>query len=174
MRAALLAALTLTLLPGCAPRSGSAPAPTVRPDGVLVYGRADFRWPLRTLEGRPVQLESLRGRVLFINLWATWCPPCVGELAGIQRLRDGLRDTDVEFLLVSPEDAETVRRFLRRQDRDLPVLLEGAPMPAAWGFRAVPTTWIVDRGGDIVLRHRGAAEWDREPIRALLRALSRG
>lgn len=156
---------------GCA--GGGAPAaPALRPDGVAVYGAADYDWPLRTLDGRTLRLEELRGRVLFINVWASWCSPCVAELGSIQRLRDSLDGAPVEFLLVSPEDAEPVRRFLRRHDYRLPVYLEAAPMPEAYGLRALPTTFVVDARGDIVLRHRGAAEWDRRAVRDFLLALA--
>ena len=55
------------------------------------HGMADFRWVLRTLDDRVVQLEDYRGRVLFVNLWATWCPPCIEELASIQALAGAAR-----------------------------------------------------------------------------------
>jgi thiol-disulfide isomerase/thioredoxin len=139
----------------------------------VVHGRADYDWTLRRLDGERVQLGAYRGRVLFINVWASWCLPCVAEMASITRLRDSLRDTGVEFLLVSPEEREPVERFLRRYDYDLPVLLEAQEMPRAFGLRALPTTYVVDRSGNIVLKHRGAADWDSEAVRDFLQALIR-
>ena len=136
-------------------------------------GTADFDWALETLDGRETSLADFRGEVLVINAWATWCAPCVAELDAFQRLRDSLDDVDVRFLFVSAEDPEHVRQFLRRYGhRDLPAVVEGEPMPDAFGLRALPTTWIVDREGRIVLRHRGAADWDSDQVRALLRALA--
>lgn len=161
--------------PGSAIRSpGAGPlpvSPEVGPGGLAVHGRADYDWTLRRLDGERVQLEAYRGRVLFINMWASWCTPCVAEMGSIQRLRDSLRDSGVEFLLVSPEEAEPVERFLRRYGYDLPVLLEAEEMPAVFGLRALPTTFVVDRAGNIVLKHRGAAEWDNGSMRAFLRTL---
>lgn len=139
---------------------------------MVVYGQADYDWALRTLDGRPVRLEDHRGQVLFINMWASWCTPCVAEMEGIERLRHSLRGMDVEFLLVSPEDAEPVERFLKRYGYDLPIFLEIDPIPEAFGLRALPTSYVVDREGKIVLRHRGAADWDQDAIRAFLRSLA--
>lgn len=167
-------AVLAALLVGCVPpRTPTGPEAVIRADGVEVYGRADYRWPLRTLDGREVRLEEVRGRVLFINVWASWCAPCVAELAAIERLRASLAGAPVEFLLVSPEDAEPVERFLRRHPYDLPFYLERAPAPDAFGVRALPTTLVVDRAGDIVLRQRGAAEWDRDAVRDFLLSLTR-
>jgi thiol-disulfide isomerase/thioredoxin len=134
----------------------------------------DFRWELRTLDGDPVTLDRFRGRVLFVNLWATWCPPCVAELRSIQALADSLAgEPAVAFLLVSPEAARPVARFVRRRALTAPVYLEGTRAPARFGAFALPTTVVVDRQGRIVLRRRGAADWDDPAIRALLRELAR-
>lgn len=134
--------------------------------------QADFDWTIRPLEGEPTSLESFRGRVLFIHMWATWCGPCVAEMAQIQALRASLEGTGVTFLLVSPERPKDVRAFLRRYDYDLPVFLEIQDMPRAFGLEALPSTFIVDRGGRIVFRHRGALEWNQETVRRFLRGLA--
>lgn len=135
------------------------------------HGMADFDWVLRSRDGGSIRLEAYRGRVLFVNLWATWCVPCVAELGSIRRLAASLADTDVEFLLISPESPGTVHAFARRLEIGLPVLTEATRAPPAWGVEAVPTTWIVDAAGRIVLKRRGAAEWDTAEARALLRWL---
>lgn len=132
---------------------------------------ADYDWALRSLAGEPTSLEAYRGRVIFLNVWASWCRPCVSELADIATLQDNLADSDVAFLLVSPEDREPVERFMKRYRIGLPVLLELEPMPQAFGLRALPTTYIIDRTGRIVLMHRGARNWNHVQIRGLLRQL---
>ena len=138
------------------------------------HGMADFRWVLRTLDDRVVQLEDYRGRVLFVNLWATWCPPCIEELASIQALADSLAgEAGVAFLAVSPERRGPVERFVKRRGLTVPVYLESTRMPGAYGLRALPTTFVIDRQGRIVLAHRGAAHWDTARMRAFLRELAR-
>ena len=171
--------LSILLLSACtslqsglrSPTAGKGTPSLLAPTGIVVHGRADYGWTIQTPEGERVRLEAYRGRVLFINMWASWCAPCVAEMASIQRLRDSLRETDVEFLLVSPEAREPVERFLRRYGYDLPVFLEVGDMPEVFGLRALPTTFVVDRSGNIVLKHRGAADWDDGAVRAFLEAL---
>ena len=78
------------------PESGLAPAPEI-------FGRADYSWRIRPLEGEETTLESFRGEVLFINLWASWCTPCVRELGSIERLQNRVADSDIRFLVVAAD-----------------------------------------------------------------------
>lgn len=166
----------VTLLVASAAIAGPAVAQTADadPPGLEFYGEADYAWSLRTLDGDRVSLEELRGEVLFINLWATWCTPCVVEMRSIERLRDSLGDVDVRFLVVTHEDARPVERFLRARSYDLPIYLEVSPMPEAYGLEVLPTTYVVDRRGRIVLKHRGAARWDDDSVRGFLAHLAAG
>lgn len=143
--------------------------------GVAAQGRvplADYGWAVRPLEGEEVRLDQFRGEVLFINLWATWCRPCVAELESIERLRSSVEIEGVRFLMVSPESERQIQGFLRRHPYELTFYTESQRMPPAFGLRALPTTFIVDRGGRIVVIHRGAADWDTDRVRALLAGLA--
>lgn len=134
---------------------------------------ADYDWVVREIGGRELRLEKFRGEVLFINVWASWCQPCVAELSSIERLRSALGDADgIRFLMISPERERSVRRFLERNPYELPFYTEAQRMPPAYGLRALPTTFVIDRRGRIVLVHRGAANWNTAPIRALLTGLA--
>lgn len=140
-------------------------------DQPVSLGAADFDWRLQRLGGDEISLAAFRGRVLVINLWASWCRPCAAEMASLEALADSLRGTDVAFLAVSPESAEAVERFVRIEELRLPTYLELEPMPDAYELAALPTTFVVDRRGELVLRHRGAANWDLPSVRAFLRRL---
>lgn len=139
-----------------------------------VAQNADWSWRLRDLDGREVTLEQWRGQVLFVNVWATWCPPCVAELSSIERLAKSLDGQGVTFLLVSPEPARRVRRFLAGRGYDLPMYVEASRMPRTFGLVGVPATWIIDRNGQVVLQRHGAARWDQAPVRDFLLGLARG
>lgn len=141
--------------------------------GVLeVYGQADYDWRIRSLEeDRSVRLEAFRGRVLFINLWASWCTPCIREMGAIERLRERVSDTDVVFLAVATDGEAAVRGFLRRYGYDVPVYLEATPIPDGFGMRGLPTTWVIDGAGRIVLMRHGEAVWDTDEVEAFLRSL---
>lgn len=156
---------------GAPPDAPDGPDPR-RPGGWETYGEADFGWRIEPLGGDPVTLERFTGKVLFINLWATWCAPCVRELGSIERLRGRLADTDVRFLIVAAEVEGPVRRFLRRYRYDLPIYLEKTPVPHAFGLLGLPTSWLVDREGRIALIRHGEAVWDTDEVEAFVRALA--
>ncbi|WP_405274915.1 TlpA family protein disulfide reductase [Gaopeijia maritima] len=143
-------------------RAQSAGDPLVHPDPA---------WELRTLDGERFTLGDLRGRPVFVNLWATWCPPCVAELASIDRLAAEVGDA-ATFLLVSPEDERAVREFARRRQLGVRPVLESTLVPEEFGLEALPHTVILDAGGGLVLRHRGAADWHTPEVEALLRRLA--
>lgn len=172
--AGLPATLALAVLTAAAPAQEAGREGGDASSVVGYHGRADYDWTIRRLNGEPVELETFRGEVLFINLWAPWCPPCVRELRGIEELRRRVSDTDVRFLIVSTEDRESVEEFLRRRQYDLPFYLELETVPAAFGRVGLPTTWVVDRRGRIVLTRHGAARWDRGPVASFLRSLAAG
>ena len=128
-------------------------------------------WRLRALDGRVTTLGALRGRPVVLNVWASWCPPCVAELRSLQALHDSLAAEGVAVVLVSPEAPATVRAVLARRRITVPAFVEAEPAPAALGVRALPTTIVLDREGRVALVRRGAAEWDQPAVRAWLRAL---
>jgi hypothetical protein len=103
---------------------------------------ADYSWTLQTVRGDTVPLERFKGKVLFINVWATWCAPCVTDL----------------------------QRY--HHDRLPPVFVEWERMPDVFGLEALPTSYIVDRRGRIVFKLRGTTNWDTAAARELLRALA--
>ncbi len=135
--------------------------------------KADFSWSIMSLNGERRTLESFRGRVIVINSWATWCEPCVAELKSLTSLREAIPDSGLVFALVAAQQRAPVASFVRRRALPLPVYLEMSAAPAVYRFEAVPTTWIIDRDGRIVLRRRGAMRWDTPEIRALLLGLLR-
>lgn len=164
-----------TTRPGPATSARAAVVADTTPAGLEVLGHAHYRWRLAALDRTPLSLVDHRGEVLVINVWATWCVPCVAELASFERLRDTLGDEvrdDIRFLFVSPEDPGHVRDFVRQRGWELPFAVEAEPMPDAFGLEAVPTTWIIDTAGRIVLKHRGAAEWDTPEMVAFLEYLA--
>ncbi|HUG28813.1 MAG TPA: TlpA disulfide reductase family protein [Gemmatimonadales bacterium] len=134
-------------------------------------GTFDPRWRMITVDGTPVELATFRGDVLIINVWATWCRPCVTEMPSLQALHEAFAGRGVRVLAVAADRPGPVSRFLRRHQLDLPVFLESDPFPPSLGVSAVPTTLVVDQRGNIVLRHRGAADWNRPEVHAFLEAL---
>lgn len=158
---AALSALVLLAGPAAGPAAGQQPPDDPAP-----------RWRLADLEGREVAFEDLVGAPVVLNFWATWCAPCVAELRSLEALARSLAGEDVRFVVVSPQERGAVADWVARRGYALPFYVEATRIPAAFGLEAVPTTWLLDRDGRVVLHHRGAADWDRDEVRALLRRLA--
>ncbi|MCA1978200.1 MAG: TlpA family protein disulfide reductase [Thiobacillus sp.] len=130
---------------------------------------------LKDIDGRPHDLAQLRGKVVLVNFWATWCPPCRREMPSMQRLKDALAGEPFEVLAVDVgEDADTIHAFTSQLDATLgfPILLDprGHAM-RAWQVAGLPTTYLVDRQGRIVARAIGGREFDHPEMIAAVRAL---
>jgi len=128
-------------------------------------------WALRGLDGAELDVADLKGKVVFLNRWATWCPPCRAEMPSIQRLYEKMKDEGVVFALVSDEKPETVRKFIDESNYTMPIYTAAGEAPPVFGTDAIPTTFVIGRDGRIALRHVGAKDWDDEESTDLLRRL---
>lgn len=126
-----------------------------------------------TAAGDPRSLDDFRGQVVLLNLWATWCAPCVEEMPALDRLQARLGGPDFQVVAVSSDrgGAEVVEPFFRKQGLTaLPVYLDPDNRVArALGVHALPTTVLIDRAGREVGRLQGAAAWDSPEALELLR-----
>jgi thiol-disulfide isomerase/thioredoxin len=138
---------------------------------IAIYGQADYSWPLRTLDGRETTLSEFRDKVVFINLWATWCMPCVAEMPNIQSLYDSLKSERVAFLLISNEPKETVKKFLNDKKFTFPVYLCNKELPIVFKTMGIPATFILSRDGSVVFKEVGSAKWDDVSSLNFLRGL---
>lgn len=144
------------------------------PGGVQVdttYGSVGEWFALRTPSGDVMQYSEFRGRVLFVNFWATWCAPCVKEMPTIAELAEAMEDTEVAFLLISiDEERREFERFVKKRGLEhLSYLRAWEEGVSSFEGGMVPATFIVDKHGKIVYRHHGAANWNTESIRRFLR-----
>ncbi|MET0086199.1 MAG: TlpA disulfide reductase family protein [Sedimenticola sp.] len=125
---------------------------------------------LTDLEGQRYSLSDFRGKVVLLNFWATWCPPCVKEIPSLGRLKRKLSDRSVAVLSVDVgESVERVEAFLKKVPADFPVMLdpEGATVKT-WKLRAFPTTFLIDGEGRIRYAYFGGLEWDTPEVVTLI------
>ena len=117
---------------------------------------------LPDLQGRTVDLRELRGRVVLVNFWATWCEPCRDEMPSIGRLRDRLAGKPFEVLLVNfGEGTPRIEEFLRREKLVLPVLRDAdKTVAAAWRAGGLPMTFLVDARGRVRYSVFGEKDWN--------------
>jgi thiol-disulfide isomerase/thioredoxin len=130
---------------------------------------------LKDLDGRPHDLARLRGRVVLINFWATWCPPCRREMPSMERLSQTLKGEAFSVLAVDVgEDADTIDAFTAQLDTTptFPILLDTRSRTLqAWKVAGLPTTFLVDRQGRIVASAIGGREFDHPEIVKAIREL---
>ena len=122
------------------------------------------------LTGRTIDLKDLRGRVVLVNFWATWCDPCREEMPSFERLRDKLEGKPFEVLTVNyGEGAARIGEFMRKQNLSLPVLLDpDKEAAAAWRAGGLPMTFLIDARGVVRYSAFGECDWSEgEPLRVV-------
>jgi thiol-disulfide isomerase/thioredoxin len=121
-------------------------------------------------DGKTVSLSSLKGKVVFINFWATWCPPCIEELPTINELKQSFNGNDnIEFLMVDVDNKmESSTAFMQENNYDLPVYVPASNIPSDYLGGAIPTTVILDKNGNMVARMEGGRDYtDPEFVKAI-------
>jgi thiol-disulfide isomerase/thioredoxin len=134
---------------------------------------AHDNWHIRSLDGKLVELSAFKGKVVFLNFWATYCGPCLAEMPGIERLARSLNNEDVVFLAVTREKPERVQEFLRKNRLAIPIYLWDEKLPPDLLVDGVPTTYILDRNGNAVYCSGGGSNWDDDGVRSFIRSLER-
>lgn len=128
---------------------------------------------MRTLDGKTVSFESLKGKVIFMNIWATWCPPCIAEMPNIQRLYDKVGSDKIAFVMLSVDEGgvEKVQKFIDKKGYTMPVYLPMSQLPQEFYSNAIPTTFIISPDGKIVAKQEGMAEYDTKEVRDFLQSM---
>ncbi len=147
--------------------------------GKLLAGNADvvelseqktlknYNWNLVDLKGNELNFESQKDKVVFVNFWATWCPPCIAELPSLVKLHNDYGDK-VAFYFVANDEKTKVTTLLEKKNYQLPVYFEISGTPTQLQSKSIPATYIINKSGNIVVVERGAANWNSESTRNLL------
>lgn len=133
----------------------------------------DLQGTFSDLTGQSFTLADLHDKVVVINLWATWCPPCRAEMPFLEDLWKKFQDNDrVRVLCISKETLAEVRQDPLAKSLTMPLYVFTSPVPPELDAEALPTTYIFDREGRVVFAHTGIAKWDAPEIVAYLEALA--
>ncbi len=127
----------------------------------------DYNWQLISLEDDLINLSDFKEKIIVVNFWATWCPPCVAEMPSFQKLYDAYGDKIV-FLFVANDEPDRVVSFIEDKGYKLPVYFQKSQVPSEMNSNSLPTTYIVDSSGRIVASKVGAADWNSGKVRKLL------
>jgi len=137
-------------------------------DQVVFLSEGDWNMRIRKSgAGEHITLESFRGRPVFLNFWATWCPPCIAEMPSIQELYDDYKN-EVAFVLVSNESRDVIDAFMERHDYDLPVYSLVSGVPAIFETSTIPSTYFIGSSGRLLISKTGAARWNSGKVRDMI------
>ncbi len=124
-------------------------------------------WNLVDSSGNPFNFKQAEDKVVFINFWATWCPPCIAEMPSIDDLYADYKD-EVIFLLVSNEKRETIKSFKAKNNYNFEFYQSVSNAPKQFQTSSIPQTYVIDKHGKIVMDKSGAANWNSDSVRELL------
>lgn len=122
-----------------------------------------------------VTLEGFKGKVVLVNLWATWCEPCVAEMPSLNRLQGMMPEDQFKVVAISVDRSsrKKVKDFLQNNGLDNLDLYwdQDRQIPLKWKYEGLPTSFLINREGAIVAQYDGPYEWDEEPLMGEIRAL---
>ena len=124
----------------------------------------DYNWQLVDLQGQEIDFNQSKNKVVLINFWATWCPPCIAEMPSLQKLYDDYKD-QVDFYFVSNEKGDVLKSFLEKNKYQFKVQIPKTEYPEIFDVSSIPRTFLIDRSGSIVMDKAGAANWNSKAVR---------
>ncbi len=148
------------------------PATETTPPSGRTFVAPDFALP--DLAGNVKRLSDFRGKVVLLNFWATWCPPCRAEMPSMEILYQAYNDQGFELLAVSSDvqGAAIVQPFMEKYRLSFPTLLDmSGRVNGMYGVRSIPTSYVLDRQGRVVSREMGARNWSNAEARTLIASL---
>ena len=127
----------------------------------------NYQWTLLTMDSEEINFSQSKGKVVIINFWATWCPPCIAEMPSFQKLYNDY-GSQVDFYFVTSEKPDRVIRFLDKNEYSFPVYLQHFEAPEQLQSAVLPTTYVITKDGKIAINETGVADWNSRKIRNLL------
>ena len=138
------------------------------------YGKTDYNMTFHDAGGKEVKLAHYKNKVVFLNFWATWCPPCIAEMPDIQDLYADMEQKGIVFVMVSmDENPEKAKSFLKKKGFQFPVYFPASQIPQEFSSNSIPTTFVIDPQGNIRFKKMGMANYDTQDFRNFLISLQK-
>lgn len=121
--------------------------------------------------GKTLDIQSFKGKKIFVNLWATWCPPCRAEMPSIEKLYKTVDTAHVQFVMLSlDKDFETAKQYVQKKGFQMPVFYPAADLPDLFAVNGIPTTFIFNEAGELTEQHEGSEDYNTIAYRKLFGA----
>jgi len=127
----------------------------------------DYDMPLVSLGGDMTHLSEYKGKVIFLNYWATWCPPCIAEMPNIQKLYEEYKsEPGIKFVMVSlDDDSQKAKEFLQNRGFTFDAYQLAGRRPEMFQSSIIPTTYIISREGRLASKKRGMANYNTDAFK---------
>jgi thiol-disulfide isomerase/thioredoxin len=135
----------------------------------------DFEFTIQDLKGNKIPFSQYKGKVIFLNLWATWCGPCRAEMAGIQKLYSNIDTEKVQFVMLSLDkdsDKPKVISYMLNKGFSFPGFMPSGYLPEELKVPAIPTTFIISKEGKVVRKEVGSMRYDTPKFQKFLEGLT--
>jgi thiol-disulfide isomerase/thioredoxin len=131
----------------------------------------DYDFTLLDAERNKVDMNSLKGKTIFINVWATWCGPCRVEMPSIQKLYDEVGADKVAFIMLAVDQREPYKKveaFIEEKKYTFPIYYPSGALPELLQVRSIPATFVISKEGKVVFREMGAANYGTDEFKDFL------
>lgn len=122
---------------------------------------------LETTDGDKIDFNDYKGKVILVNYWATWCPPCIAEMPSLQKLYNDYGDK-IEFVLIASDTPEKVNTFIEKKGYTFPIYYEKSSVLPEFQTNSIPATYLINKKGEIVVSEKGAKNWNSDDTRKII------
>jgi thiol-disulfide isomerase/thioredoxin len=134
---------------------------------------ADYNFLLTDRNGDQVSFDAFRNKVVFLNFWATWCPPCIAEMPDINNLYQEVDKSKIVFVMISLDKSfESAKAFVDKKGYDFPIYTLKSSLPEVFSRSAIPTTFVVSPEGKIVVEKQGMAKYNTNKFKRFLKEMT--
>ena len=145
----------------------------IKKEGVKEISTANTNFSFTDSAGNIASTASLKGKVVFINFWASWCPPCQAEMPSLEELYKKFKDDDRFVFLFMNEDEDKTKaiKYLEKNNYTIPLYSSAGNVPTEIYSGALPTTIVLDKDGKVVLKKDGMADYNTDAFIKQLKEL---
>ncbi|BDD09926.1 hypothetical protein FUAX_23580 [Fulvitalea axinellae] len=149
----------------------------IRPDSEPDFNgpKADYNFTLVSADGQRVPFSQFKGKTVFLNFWASWCPPCVAEMPDIQALYERAKtDSDIVFVMVTADKKMAkAQKFFEKKGYDMPLYKNVSALPAVFNHSSIPSTFVISPSGQVTFSHSGMAYYNTDSFLEMLQTLGK-